>query len=131
MSSEIYSEQFTVPASVIDERAHVNNLAYLKWCIEAAEAHWQQNASEAIRNKYVWYVLKHTIEYKAAAFEGEQLEVHTWVVSAEGVRSERHYKILRLSDDATLIRGKTVWCLLDAKTQRPTRITSEIRNLFL
>jgi len=129
--SEVYIHQFTVPASSIDIRNHVNNLAYLQWCLEAAENHWNRNASEEIKKNFVWYVLHHAIDYKAAAFEGEKLQVETWVASSEGVRSERHYKIFRIKDKKTLIEAKTLWCLLDAKTLRPTKIPEEIRTLFL
>lgn len=130
MTSEVFTQQFTVPASAIDVRGHVNNLKYLRWCLEAAEAHWERNAPPEIRERYVWYVLHHSVDYKAAAFEGEQLEAQTWVFSAEGVKSERHYRIFRTKDNKTLVEAKTIWCLLDAKSQRPAKITDEIRNLF-
>lgn len=130
MTSEIYTQSIKVPASAIDARGHVNNLMYLQWCLDAAEAHWNTKTSEAIRKQYVWYVLHHSIDYKAAAFEREVLEVQTWVVSAAGVKSERQYRILRKKDNKILINARTLWCFLDAKTQRPAKITTEIRNLF-
>ncbi|MEL6811599.1 MAG: thioesterase family protein [Bacteroidota bacterium] len=130
MTSEVFSYTLTVPSSAIDVRNHINNLAYLEWCLRAAEEHWEKNASTEIRNHYVWYVLHHSIDYKAAAFEGEELGVQTWVVSAEGVKSKRQYRIYRTSDKKTLIEAKTLWCLLDAKTLRPAKIPEEIRNLF-
>ena len=40
-------------------------------------------------------------------------------------------KIRRKSDNKLLVEGLTTWCLLDAKTFRPTKITEEIRNYFL
>ena len=115
----------------IDVRNHVNNLVYLQWCVDAAEMHWEQNTPAALRSKYVWYVVNHNIDYKASAFLNEELEVSTWVATAKGVRSERHYKIVRPSDGKTLVAAKTIWCLLDATTLRPSQITDEIRNLFL
>lgn len=131
MTSEVFSHRFTVPASVIDVRGHVNNLAYLEWCLEAAEAHWKQNATPEMQTNYVWYVLHHSIAYKASAFEGEELEINTWVTSAEGVKSERRYKISKIKDHQTIIEAKTVWCLLNAKTHRPAKMTEEIRTLFI
>jgi len=127
---EIFSHRFKVPASAIDAREHVNNLTYLEWCLDAAEKHWISKANEDIRSKYIWYVLKHTINYKAPSFLGEELEIETWVTSAKGVKSERNYRIFRVKDDKTLIEAQTEWCLLDSKTQRPIRITDEIRTLF-
>lgn len=119
-----------MPASAIDVRDHVNNLAYLEWCLDAAERHWETKANSNMKQTYVWYVLNHNIDYKASAFEGEELQVETWVASIEGVRSERQYKIFRIKDQKTLVEAKTLWCLLDAKTLRPTKIPEEFRTLF-
>lgn len=130
MNHQVFTKTLTVQASVIDGRNHVNNLSYLQWCLEAAEAHWEQSASKDLKDKYIWYVLQHTIDYKNAAFEGEKLQIETWVPWAEGVKSERSYKITRIKDKKVLVEAKTLWCLLDAKTQKPTKITEEIRNLF-
>ncbi|MAP55832.1 thioesterase family protein [Altibacter sp.] len=130
MKSEVFSHQLTVPASAIDTMEHVNNVIYLQWCLEAAEAHWTSKTSEALRKKYVWVVLHHFIEYKAPSFKGEELEVRTWVENYDGVKSERQYKIVRRSDQQTIVTAKTLWCLLDGKTHRPTKITEEISTLF-
>ena len=80
--------------------------------------------------KYTWYVLHHSIDYKASAFEAEELEINTWVTYAEGVKSERHYRIFRIEDHQTIIEAKTTWCLLNSNTSRPAKITEEIRTLF-
>ena len=131
MISEVFTKKLIVPASAIDIRNHVNNLTYLEWCLDIAETHWNLKATEYFQKKYVWYVIRHTIDYKAAAFEGEELEISTWIEKNEGVKSERRYKIIRLIDKKILIEAKTIWCLLTEKTLRPTKITEEISNLFL
>lgn len=110
---------------------HVNNLVYLEWCLEMAETHWKQLSDTPLREKYIWYVLEHHINYRNAAFENEELLIETWVTTAEGVRSERQYRISRISDQKPIIEARTLWCLLDAKTERPSPITEEIRTLFL
>jgi len=129
--SEIFTKQFTVPSSAIDIRNHVNNLAYMEWCLDIAETHWNLKATDEFQKKYVWYVIHHAIDYKASAFEGEELEISTWIHKNEGVKSERRYKIRRIKDNKTLVEAKTVWCLLNGKTLRPTKITEEISTLFL
>ncbi len=131
MISELFTKQFMVPSSAIDSRNHVNNLTYLEWCLDIAETHWNLKAPKDFQKNYVWYVIHHSIDYKAAAFEGEALEISTWIEKNEGVKSERRYKIIRLKDEKILIEAKTIWCLLNAKTLRPTKITKEISNLFL
>ncbi|MCG2430041.1 acyl-CoA thioesterase [Aequorivita xiaoshiensis] len=131
MKSDIFIQRFTVPASAIDGLNHVNNVIYLQWCLEAAEAHWISKTSKEQRKKYVWVVLNHFISYKAPSFLGEELEVHTWIESYEGVKSERHYKIVRPKDDKVIVEAQTLWCFLDAETFRPTKITEEISKIFL
>ena len=130
MSAQIFQKELTVTASAIDVRNHVNNLQYLQWCLDAAEAHWERNATQSMLKDYVWYVLKHEISYKASAFIDETLRISTWVTYSKGVRSERHYKIERITDGVELVTASTLWCLLDAHTLKPTPVTEEIRNLF-
>jgi acyl-CoA thioester hydrolase len=131
LNHQVFTKKLSVQASAIDARNHVNNLSYLQWCLEAAEAHWEQSASKELKEEYIWYVLQHTIDYKNAAFEGDDLQIETWVTLAEGIKSERCYKITRLKDKKVLVEAKTLWCLLNARTQKPKKITEEIRNLFL
>jgi len=99
--------------------------------MDAAEAHWVSRTTAAIREKYVWYVLNHSISYFASSFVDEEIELQTWVLKNIGVKSERHYKIIRSIDQKTIVEGKTVWCLLNGKTLRPTKITEEIITLFV
>jgi acyl-CoA thioester hydrolase len=131
LNTNIFTRCITVPASSIDERGHVNNIVYLQWCVDAAEAHWISRTPESLREGHLWYVINHNITYRASAFEGEELEIKTWVEVNKGVRSERHYKITRLIDNKTLVEGQTIWCLLDGKTLRPTKIPDKISNLFV
>jgi len=128
---KVFSEKITVPITAIDENGHVNNIAYLQWCIDVAEKHWFEKAPVAFQKTHFWVVLEHTITYKNPSFEGEELLVETWVTAAEGVKSERHYKITRISDKKTLVNAKTLWCFVELERQRPTRITEEIRTLFM
>lgn len=131
MKSDIFKNRFIVPPSAIDGLNHVNNITYLQWCLETAEEHWISRTSEDQRAQNVWVVLNHFISYKHPSFLGEELETQTWIEKYEGVKSERHYKIIRISDGKTIVEAQTLWCFLDAKTFRPTKITEKISNLFL
>ncbi len=131
MKSEIFKQRFIVPASAIDGLNHVNSVTYLQWCLDAAEAHWISKTTEEQREQYVWVVLNHSIYYKNPSFLEEELETQTWIESYEGVKSERKYRIVRPSDGKTIVEAKTLWCFLDGKTFRPTKITNEISNLFI
>jgi len=127
----IFKQSFTVPAAAIDGLNHVNNVTYLQWCLDAAEAHWISKTSETQRQQYIWVVLNHSISYKNPSFLGEKLQTQTWIENYKGAKSERQYRIIRLSDNKTLVEAKTLWCFLDAKTFRPTKIPEEISNLFI
>ncbi len=96
MKPEIFSKQFKVPKSSIDVRGHVNNLVYLEWCLEIAEAHWETKATSEMKKNYVWYVLHHSIDYKESVFEGEDLKIEKWISDYKGAKCERLYKILRI-----------------------------------
>lgn len=130
MKSEVFKQRFTVPSSAIDGLGHVNNVTYLQWCLDAAEAHWISKTTEEQRAQYIWFVLKHSISYKAQSFLGEALETQTWIESYSGVRSERCYRIIRPSDGKTIVEAKTLWCLMDAISFRPAKIPTEITDLF-
>ena len=131
MKSGIFKQRFIVPASAIDGLNHVNSLVYLQWCLDTAEEHWISRTSEEQREKNVWVVLNHFISYKNPSFLGEELETQTWIESYKGVKSERHYKIVRPADGKTIVEAQTLWCFLNADTFRPTKITDEISSLFI
>lgn len=130
MKSEVFKKKFIVPASAIDELNHVNNVVYLQWCLEAAEAHWLQNTTSEIRNTYVWVVLNHFISYKNPSFAGDELVTETWISSYSGVKSEREYRIIRPKDQKIIVEAKSLWCFLDAQTHRPVKIPDTISSLF-
>ncbi|HBC03693.1 MAG TPA: acyl-CoA thioesterase [Aequorivita sp.] len=130
MKPEIFKNRFIVPASAIDGLNHVNNVTYLQWCLDAAEAHWISKTSEAQREKNVWVVLNHFISYKNPSFLGEELETQTWIDNYDGVKSERHYKIIRPTDGKIIVEAKTLWCFLDGTTFKPLKIPKEIGDLF-
>lgn len=131
MKSEIFTQDFVVPASAIDNLGHVNNVTYLQWCLDAAEAHWISKTDTRIREQFVWVVLNRSISYKNPSFVGEALQTQTWIESYSGVRSERRYRIIRPADSKTIVEAKTSWCLLNMETRRPTKIPASISHLFL
>lgn len=130
MKPQKYTRHIIVPPDAIDALNHVNNIAYLQWCLDVAEAHWIDRTEVHLREKYVWVVLEHAISYKAPSFLGEELEIGTWIHSYKGVRSERHYTITRPADGKLIVEAKTNWCLVDAETHRPTKIPESIAKLF-
>ncbi|TVQ89653.1 MAG: acyl-CoA thioesterase [Bacteroidetes bacterium] len=124
-----YNQQVT--PEVIDELNHVNNVVYVQWIQDAAVMHWNKVAPEHIKNKYVWVIVRHEIDYKQPGKLNDELLIKTKVLNAKGVVSERQVQIFRASDLQLLVESKTKWCMIQSDIQRPARITDEIKSLFL
>jgi acyl-CoA thioester hydrolase len=125
-----FETEISVPESAIDNLNHVNNVVYLQWVQDVAEQHWNESTDAALREKMVWVVVNHFIEYKAPAFEKDILVLKTWVQNYNGVTSERHTEIFRKADNKLLAKAKTLWCLLDKTSGKPMRITEDLIAQF-
>ena len=125
-----YKAEFEVKKEAIDNLGHVNNVMYLQWVQDISQRHWEHQVSPELRKDIFWVVLSHLIEYKRPAFEGDILELKTWVERMEGVKSLRRVEIRRKGEEKLLVKSETVWCLMDAKTNRPKRISPELTDLF-
>lgn len=127
-------KSFELPIHVrpadIDARDHVNNVVYLRWMQEAAEAHWEAAAEPEIRALVTWVVVRHEVDYKAPAFAGERLVARTWVGEPAGATWERFIEIRHTEGDRLLARGRSVYAALDRGTGRPRRVDARIREPF-
>ena len=123
-----FSHSFTVSPRDIDELAHVNNVAYLQWVQDVAVAHWQAAATDEMQSAYFWVVVRHELDYKKPAFENEEITVMTWVGEWTAVTCERFTEIRR--GDDLLVKGRTVWCMIDRTTSKPARISKELIGRF-
>ncbi|MEO7675052.1 MAG: thioesterase family protein [Pyrinomonadaceae bacterium] len=124
-----FSHMFRVAASDIDDQGHVNNVAYLRWIQEIAVAHWRHAASEEMLARYSWITVRHEIDYKKQAFENENIAATTWVGEWTHVTCERFTEIHRGGD--LLVKGRTVWCMIDRETSRPAKIAKELIERFV
>ena len=123
-----FTHTFLVRQRDIDAQNHVNNVAYVQWIQDVAVAHWQAAASAEHLANYTWVVIRHEVDYLKPAFLNEEITAITWVGEATAVTFERFTEIRRGA--VTLTKAKSIWCLLDAKTFRPTRLKAEIKELF-
>lgn len=124
-----YELAITALATDIDALGHVNNTVYLRWVQEAAIAHWASLAPPEMQAEIVWMVLRHEIDYKRPAKEGDVVILKTWIGLAEGLRFDRHTEILS-NDRKVLAQARTVWCPIDPQTGRPKRVNADVRRLF-
>ncbi|MDB4709726.1 acyl-CoA thioesterase [Flavobacteriaceae bacterium] len=119
-----FETKFTVVASDIDELNHVNNVVYIQWIQNIANLHWTQLKQDLDTTAYVWVVIRHEIDYIGQALLGETLVAKTWVGKTEGIRSIRHVEFYK--NNKLVVKAQTTFCLVNAKTFRPTRITDQI-----
>ncbi|MDG1573102.1 thioesterase family protein [Robiginitalea sp. M366] len=114
----------------LDALDHVNNVRYVQWVQDVAQAHWETLTEPEWDKRYLWVVRSHHIRYAKPALLGQRLELETYVRQARGPISERCVDI-RLADSGEAIAScVTEWCLLEAKTLKPVRMPEAMRDKF-
>lgn len=129
--SPIYSRTITIPKEVIDENGHVNNVVYVQWMQDIAVEHYTSiGGIQAQGTESTWVIREHKIGYFFPAFEGDEIEIHTWVENIRRVRSLRKYEFIRKSDGKVLVKGETDWVFVDVKTGSPRAVPDEVIKVF-
>jgi acyl-CoA thioester hydrolase len=126
----LFEMQISVSPQDIDNLGHVNNVVYLRWVQDVAEAHWNRLASAELQKNLAWVVLRHEINYHKPAFLNDKIIARTWVGETAGFRSVRHVEIFN-ANDVLLVAACTTWCLIDPVTGRPKKITDEVKDSLL
>lgn len=127
--SQPYYVTIEVKEEDIDQLHHVNNAIYVKWMDQVAGEHWDHLTRMCNFSDYFWVVSRHEIDYKKEAKLGDIITAKTWVGETKGVVSVRYIEFY--NEDILLVRSKTNWVLLDAKTGKPSRIRENILSLLL
>ncbi|MDF1503422.1 thioesterase family protein [Roseisolibacter sp. H3M3-2] len=127
---ESYEVRLRVGEGDLDAQAHVNNVVYVRWVMDAATAHWEARTGADDRAAVAWVATRHEIDYLAPALLGDELVVRTRVGHAKGLTFERHTEVRRVADDRVLARSRTLWCPVDPGTGRPRRVPPHLRALF-
>jgi acyl-CoA thioester hydrolase len=129
--SPVYKKVIVIPETAIDENGHVNNVAYVQWMQDIAVEHYDSiGGIQAQGPDATWVVREHRVEYLLPAFEGEEIEIRTWVENIRRVRSLRKYEFARMSDGKTLVRGETDWVFVDMRSGRPLAIPKDVIKVF-
>jgi acyl-CoA thioester hydrolase len=128
----IYRWVITVPDDALDQNGHVNNVQYLSWMQDVAVRHYESLGALPLTESIgaTWWVRSHHIEYLAPAFEGDEIEIRTWIANLRRVRSLRRYEFVRVSDGTVLVRGETDWVFVDAESGRPRAIPDTISRVL-
>lgn len=128
--AEIYEHRREVTKDDLDDLNHVNNVRYVQWIQDIAKDHWEVRATEDLKKKFFWVVIRHEIDYKKQAFLGDELLIETFVGETTFVTSERYVNIKNAETGNVLVAAKSMWCLLDTVSKRPTKITEDLRTVF-
>ena len=128
---QVFTQHFTPAAADIDENGHVNNVVYVRWIQDMATLHWRARQPLTDAQLFTWIVLRHEIDYRRALMPGETATARTWVAETpEGPRFDRYVRIDG-PDGAMCAQACTTWCMLDATTGRPKRVSREIVARFV
>lgn len=117
-----------VASNEIDELGHVNNINYLRWVQNIADAHWKLISNSLLNDKIIWVVLRHEIDYFEAVLEDDTISLKTYIGESYGVKSERYVEMFK--EGRLIAKSKTIWCLLDKQTQKPLRISKDVFDVL-
>jgi len=95
---------------------------------QVAIAHWAELTKGDPLPNYVWVVIRHEIDYFKQALLGDEITIKTWVGETQGFKSERHIEFYK--KETLLVKVKTIWAMLGAKTFKPTRITENVLKVL-
>lgn len=128
---EIYEKKLKVDEKHLDKQKHVNNVQYVQWVQDVAEEHWEVRASKEQKAKVIWVVIRHEIDYKKETFLDDNISLQTYVGETTHVTSIRHVIIKNADTGKLIAEAKTTWCLLDAESKKPVRISEDLKSVFL
>lgn len=118
-----------VAAEDIDGLGHANNAVYVSWLERCAWRHSQSlglDLTEYRRLDRAMAVLRHEIDYLAAAYEGDELQLATWIVESDNrLKMSRHFQLVRPSDATTLLRARTTFVCIELSSGKPKRMPVE------
>jgi acyl-CoA thioester hydrolase len=127
---QIYEKEIHVLKADLDQLLHVNNVRYVQWVQDMAEAHWLSKATKEFLDKYFWVLTEHHIQYKDEAKLGDVILARTYVESSKGSISTRIVEMFHKDSNKLIVRSTTRWCLMDMHSKRPKRIIEPLRLLF-
>lgn len=126
---DVFTCDIRVEPEHIDELGHANNAVYVTWLERCA---WQHSQSLGLgledyqRLNRAMAVLRHEIDYLAAAYEGDHLQLGTWITeSDQRLKMKRNFQLIRPADNLTLLRAQTTFVCIEMTSGRPKRMPAE------
>ncbi len=121
-----YIMSLQVTADMIDDFGHVNNVVYLGWMARSAWAH-----SKALGFDFAAYqkvdcgfvVRHHDIDYLAACFKDDQIDIATWISRNDGrLYLRRRFEMKRAQTGETVALGMSDFVTMRLSTGKACRM---------
>ena len=125
-----FEKRIIVSLEDLDDLDHVNNVRYVQWIQDISKEHWQTVAPDELKAGIIWVVRNHNIDYKSSAILGDEILLRTHIVDTKGAISVRRVEMSNSKTNDLLVRSNTEWCLLNANTLKPIRISEAIKEVF-
>ena len=74
--------------------------------------------------------VEHHVQYRKAAFEGEEVILRTWLNDINALYSFRQYAFYRPKDQSILFVGNTKWACIEIATGRPKRMSPSFTHAY-
>ena len=129
----VFRRTRTVVARDLDVLDHVNNVVWLRFVVELAEAHSSAlglDFASLRRLGGVWVVRRHELDYHRSANDGDEIVEETWVSSVRGARSVRHARLRCARTRVLLLTATTQWAFVDSASGRPRRVPPELARRY-
>lgn len=124
--SAFFDLELTVQDQHIDQLGHVNNVVYMQWMQDIATAHVEAlglGLKQYLELKHAMVAVEHHVQYRKAAFLGDQIILRTWLSDINALYSFRQYIFYRAHDQTVLFTGRTQWACVEIATGRPKRMS--------
>ena len=131
--STIFDLKIQVQPAHIDVLGHVNNVMYIQWMQDVAEAHIEAlglGLAQYLELKHAMVAVEHHVQYRKAAFEGEEVILRTWLNDINALYSFRQYTFYRPKDQSILFVGNTKWACIEIATGRPKRMSPSFTHAY-
>ena len=112
---------------------HVSNQVYLRYVLDAATSHSHAvglDHAAYLRLGSIFVVRRHTLDYLAPTYAGEDLVVTTWITEWSPVTSTRRTSLRRIADGREVAKAETLWAMVATEGGRPRRIPPEVLARF-
>lgn len=131
--STIFDLKIRVEAQHIDQLGHVNNVVYMQWMQDVASLHIEAlglGLAQYLELKHAMVAVEHHVQYRKAAFLGDEIILRTWLDDLNALYLSRQYAFYRPADQSLLFVGQTKWACVELATGRPKRMSPSFTQAY-